>query len=519
MPLSSAIERCFQRPWFVFALVFAWKIALFVATVQPVPANDSYFYDGAVVNLLNGGGYFNPSLALALPISGTEVFCAYPPAYQAVLWAWMSVFGPSEVVAMSLHLVLFGMYLLVLLEIFRRLRTPPLWINLAGLFLFVITFHDRPDSLAQLLGALAVLAWVCSRETPARVLGSGWDWLATAFVVLAMSTSLQLGGVYLCWIWLLAVMTMVVRQEKVAWVPLLATGLIPVALIATVKFGYPRLWIGFQEHAAQTPAVLGGHWPRLDDLLKILRTLPGVCGVVALVVWLWLRKRSQTAKQLTSVPALVALGGTAVAAGISFLAMVYLSANFALSVGYIQPLVVGGFLTGFGGELTERGPRRFWIFAFVALAAVGGVRAMGMSTWGVACAADMSHAQAIQRVRAALDGTPSGGMVAVSAAFLYEAARHKDLRAIHSDWLAPGRHDEHLINLIIKHRPAKLILTQFDYYRHFEGSVRQLQTQTQIVEVKINNAVRTPVPDASRRLQRVVQHISWSPVIVELDWR
>src|ERR1044071_5904433 len=99
MPLPSAIARGFQIPWFMFALVFGWKILLFVTTLQPVPANDSYFYDGAVVNLLNGGGYFNPSLALALPISGTEVFCAYPPAYQAVLWAWMSVFGASEVAA------------------------------------------------------------------------------------------------------------------------------------------------------------------------------------------------------------------------------------------------------------------------------------------------------------------------------------------------------------------------------------------------------------------------------------
>jgi len=245
MSLSSAIANCLQRSGFVFALVFAWKIALLVATVQPVPANDSYFYDGAVVNLLNGGGYCNPSLALALPISGTEVFCAYPPAYQAVLWAWMSVIGTSEVAAMTLHMFLFGLYLLVLLEIFRRLKTPARWINLAGLFLFVITFQDRPDSLAHVLGALAVLGWVRSRENPSRALGGRWDWLAAAFVVAALCTSLQLGGVYLCLIWLLSLMTLLVRREKVAWVPLFATALIPLALIAMVKLGYPRLWLGF----------------------------------------------------------------------------------------------------------------------------------------------------------------------------------------------------------------------------------------------------------------------------------
>jgi hypothetical protein len=518
MPLSSAIAKSFQRPWFVFAFVFAWKITLFVATVQPVPANDSYFYDGAVVNLLNGGGYFNPSLALALPISGTEVFCAYPPAYQVVLWGWMSVFGTSEVAAMALHMVLFGAYLLVLLEIFRRLKTPALWINLAGLFLFVITFQDRPDSLAQLCGVLAVLGWVRSREVPSRALGRGWDWFATVFIVLSLCTSLQLGGVYLCWMWLLAVAAVAVRGEKITWLPLLATVVIPAALVALVKLGYPRLWIGFQEHAAQTPAVTGWHWPRFDEVLKVLRTAPGVCGVVALGVWLWLQNRAQTLKQLASGPALLALGGAAAAAGISLAALIYLSGNFVLGASYLQPLVVGGFLTACGGQLAERGRRQFWIVVFVALATLGGVRAVGMSTWGVACAADVNHSQAMQRVRTALDATPSGRMVTVSAAYLYEAARHKELRAIHSDWLAPGRNPEHLVNLIIKHRPAKLVLTQFDYYRHFEGSVRQLQLQTQLVEVKINNAVQTPVPDASRALQKVVQHISWSPVIVELNW-
>ena len=57
------------------------------------------------------------------------------------------------------------------------------------------------------------------------------------------------------------------------------------------------------------------------------------------------------------------------------------------------------------------------------------------------------------------------------------------------------------------------------YCMLLEGSVGQLQTQSELVEVKINNPITTPVPDASRRWRRVVQHISWSPVIVELTWR
>ena len=42
MPLAAAISRCFQHSWFGFVLVFAWKIGLFITTVQPVPANDSF---------------------------------------------------------------------------------------------------------------------------------------------------------------------------------------------------------------------------------------------------------------------------------------------------------------------------------------------------------------------------------------------------------------------------------------------------------------------------------------------
>src|SRR5258706_15102524 len=107
------MKRLFARGGAVFALVFAWKAALLVFTAQPVPSNDAFFYDGPVVNFLLHGKYANPSLALALPISGLEVFCAYPPLYQVVLLAWMSLFGTSVMAAMVLHLVLFGVYLMI----------------------------------------------------------------------------------------------------------------------------------------------------------------------------------------------------------------------------------------------------------------------------------------------------------------------------------------------------------------------------------------------------------------------
>src|SRR6266446_3274867 len=118
------IKRLLTWPGLTFVLVFAWKLLLVILSAQPVPSNDSFFYDGPVVNFLLNGKYVNPSLALALPISGTEVFCAYPPLYQAALLGWMSLFGTSAISAMALQLVLFGLYMLVLLAIFRRLKLP-----------------------------------------------------------------------------------------------------------------------------------------------------------------------------------------------------------------------------------------------------------------------------------------------------------------------------------------------------------------------------------------------------------
>ena len=190
-----------NRPWLVFSLVFAWKIALFIFTAQPIPANDAYFYDGAVIHHLLHGGYFNPCVALAFPVSGGEVFSAYPPLYQLPLLVWMSVFGVSALSAMGLHLCLFLLYAVVLLAIFRRLQMPAWCVNAAGVFLLGFTFHDRPDSFAHLLGVLAVYACVRSRKTLGRGAGQSRGNLGLAdgrcLSCWLVCTSLpEIGGIY-----------------------------------------------------------------------------------------------------------------------------------------------------------------------------------------------------------------------------------------------------------------------------------------------------------------------------------
>src|SRR5438552_2799639 len=236
--LGQVMNRLLDRPGLVFALVFCWKVALLAFTVQPIPANDSYFYDGPVVHLLNHGGYFNPSIALARPISGTEFFSAYPPGYQLVLLAWMAIFGTSAVSACWFHLVLFGGYLLVLLAIFRHFAVPARYSNLAALFLFAITFHDRPDSLAFLLGTLAVYASARAQDPRKKSSSDSganpWAWLASGFVILTLSTSLQIGSVYFACVILSTTMAWKILHRPFPALPLAAMFLTPMALIALV---------------------------------------------------------------------------------------------------------------------------------------------------------------------------------------------------------------------------------------------------------------------------------------------
>src|SRR3989440_9633036 len=195
------IKRWLAWPGFVFGLVFGWKLILLIISAQPVPANDSFFYDGPVVNFLLHGRYVNPALAETFPISGTEVFSAYPPLYQVLLLGWMLCFGTSALSAMWLHLLLFGAYIVVLFAILRRMNTPVWCIHIAGVFLFLITFHDRPDSLAHLLGMLGVYSWTRSlgwgAQAEAGTATKSWSWGMVIFMVLSLCASLQIGAIYL----------------------------------------------------------------------------------------------------------------------------------------------------------------------------------------------------------------------------------------------------------------------------------------------------------------------------------
>lgn len=507
-----------------FVIVVLWKILLLIATVQPVPFSDAFFYDGPVVNVLNGGAYVNPSLELVLPISGTKVYSAYPPLYQGVLWGWMSVFGPGVAAAMWLHLLLFVVYGLAVLAVLRELGTPARWVNFGSLFLFGITFHDRPDSLALACGCWALYAWLRAGRAGSRSPGNAWCWLGVTMNLLALATSPQIGLAFLAWSWWLVLAQSRVARQPVPWFALAASVVVPAVLVFAVRAGNPLLWEGFQEHLTQTPTLLG--WQAGNafgllkaQLLKLSRTAPGIFFAGGCLAW-WCVRAGRAALSWLSARDAVFLATTMLVAGcLIFAATVLLVPSVIHWLGYLQPLVVALTLM-----LFERvgAPARVspWLTRiFLLLALVVGIRAVGMSTWGVACAVDSSEGESVRRVRQAILDAPQGSTVVLSAVFLYEANCHRTVRSVHADWLTSYRQPTGLARRLIEIQPAKLVLTQFDWYRRYEPFIAELRTQTNVVAVTVANTAGLRPPEAFPRFQKIVQHISWAPVIVELDWK
>lgn len=520
-PASTTLFRV-PKPWLVFALVFGWKLALLLVAALPVPANDSFFYDGAVVNWLLHGRYVNPSLAQVLPIAGAEVFSAYPPLYQAVLLPWMFLFGTSALSAMWLHLVLFGCYLLALLAVLRRLEVPDGAASLAGLFLFSLTFHDRPDSLAQVFGMLAVYAWVRSRTalgaSPASPAAGRWRWALAGWAVLCVATSLQIGATYVALLWFGELAVVMLAGEKPSLGPLAATVLVPAALVALVVVCFPHLWAGFEEHARHTPSVTGLRGPRLGDLLKVARTVPGVLAAAILLPWLLTRR---PARARGGGVRIVFLASALTALAVMMAGLTFLTANVVGIAGYLQPLIVACGLAWAASVSARPSAIRFQRGLFVALALLASIRALGLTTWGVACATDVSYWKAVGMVRRELADVRAGQPIVLSSAYLYEAARHPNVRWIHSDWPGPADAADRNPDLpaLLRLKPAKLVLTQFDYFRRYEAQLAALGSRPEVAALKVRQTARVAAPDSIRSLQRVVQHLAWAPVIIDVEWR
>jgi len=507
------MKRLLERPGIVFLLVIIWKAVLLLTVAQPIPANDAFFYDGPVVHLLNHGGYFNPSIAQSRPLSGTEFFSAYPPLYQLTLLAWMTVFGTGVLSAMWCHLVLFSGFALTVLAIFRRLKVPAKLANLAGLFLLAITFDDRPDGLACLLGTFGIYALT-------RWLGGarGWAWLAALFAVLTFCTSLQIGALYSFWIFLGFVAGGKISRARSPLGAIVTMVLIPPALAATVRFGFPQCWAGFLENVHGNASLTGLRVPHFDEWLKAFRNVPAVFLLAALLPATatgrrWLRElKTWGAEEIFFAAGLIA------GLGFTFACLFVVAANWLIVVNYFQPVLVGLFLLLAARKFPEILRARAVQICLVLVVGLMAVRAIGLSTWGVVCSANDSYASVRQRVAAELDSVPPHANVLLSCAYLYEADRHTNGNWIHEDYAPLRAEGEDYALALSRLRAAKLVLTQFDYYRRYQRVLDELRAAGG-VQITVTNLAHVHAPESYGRLQKVLQHVSWAPVIVDLDWK
>ncbi len=532
------IKRLFAHSGLVFSLAFGWNAVLLLGFSLPPPSNDSFFYDGPVVNWLLHGHYLNPSLAEALPISGTQVFSAYPPFYQLVLTGWMAAFGTSAFSAMSLHFVLFGLYAWVLWAILHELEVPARVVNTAGLFLLAITFHDRPDSLAHLFGVLAIYfcvrGWRGSGQNSTALSQEKWSWLMAMFAILCIATGLQIGVLYIFLLWIACWLRTYLVNQPLPVLPLAATIVVPGLLVGMVILAFPGLWQGFLEHARQTPSFTGLRFPRRDEFLKVLRNVPGLLAVACCLLVAVLRQigagrglnglkefRTTAAQSGPSSLLVLLVACTISSVCLTVASLSVVTPNAVSFVFYLQPLIVAGYMASFSPQPIT--PPR-WLFPwglFCALALVASIRAIGLSTWGVACAHDFGYAQTVGRVQEQLTACRTNATVVLSSAYLYAGARFNHMRLIHSDWMTPAGRASRNTDWegLLKLKPEMIMVTPFDYYRRYDVLLERLRGHPELASLDVTLSGELKPPDANRSIQRVLQHVSWAPVIVRIRWK
>jgi hypothetical protein len=317
-------------------------------------------------------------------------------------------------------------------------------------------------------------------------------------------------------------------------IALAATVVVPGLLVGMVIIVFPDLWQGFLEHARQTPSFTGLRFPRLDEGLKVLRIVPGSLAVACCLFVAALRqtgagrglnglkKFGTTAAQSSRSSLLILLVAcTLSSVCLTVASLSVVTPNAVSFVFYLQPLIVAGYLSWLAPKSST--PRQSLLpwGLFIALALVVSIRALGLSTWGVACARDFGYSQAKSRIQESLTACGTNATVVLSSAYLYEAARLNHAKLIHSDWMTPAERAARNTDWegLLKLKPEMILLTPFDYYRRYDVLLERLREHPELASFEVTLSSMLKPPDANQSIQRVLQHVSWAPVIIRIRWK
>ena len=491
-----------------------WRIALLALTVQPVPTNDSFSFDGPVINWLTHGHYYNPSLSVVFPISGTQVFSAYPPLYQLFLLFWMTIFGTTVISAMAFHVTLFAIAGFVTLKILENYFPANPNYGLVSLLFLAVTFDDRPEGLAHIFGLLALLGISKLVASDAK-----WAIAATSLAfIFAFYTSIIVATLYFG-IGLIAVVIACLNRPKIIYfLPFLIAAFMFAAITLTIAKNEPLLWAGFLENARQTPLrVMGFHKPYLREILKLVRNAPVFFLAILVLPSLYKQRKELinfNGQCLALLTGIFLMGWILLG-----LAMILFTPNYVIYILFIQILLAGGILSLADKILPcQKGLMTIGVAACVVLVSV---RSVGMSTWGVACAWKNSYwktHECLMKEFAPFAETNS--TIVVSSALLYVAAEANVRKPVQADWYFDRANwtNNADLNGFIRLRPRKLVLVQYDYYQDFVPLLKRLRDRQRGVLISVHDLSQVKTPDSIPFVCHVLQYISWAPVIVDLKW-
>jgi hypothetical protein len=334
----------------------------------------------------------------------------------------------------------------------------------------------------------------------------------------ALYTSVIVGAFYFGVGFIAAAAAWLARRKNSLFVPFIAVAVLFAAITFIIAKAEPLWWAGFQENARQTPVLaVGFRKPDVLEILKLIRTAPVFLLALGFLPFAFARRKqifSANEPWLFLVAGIFAMGWLLLVADMTLLA-----ANYVGYVMFTQIILAAGLLALCEKYFSEHHCRlRGLMLGCVILISV---RAVGMTTWGAACAWKNSYPRTHETLRAEFAPfATNGAAVVVSSAFLYSALEFNVKNPIHSDWYFDRANWTNNADLdgLIRLQPQKLVLVQFDYYRAFLPLLQRLRQRPGLVKIRVRDFASVPTPDSVPSLQRVVQHISWAPVVVDLDW-